>query len=78
VTATRRVKVRCAGRPVVTRSREDPTDYDELPSCGWSGERAAGPNTTRRPCPDCGGRVELVGRTPDPTLAMVARRRLHG
>lgn len=74
MTATRRVKVACVGQP----RRGNLWDPPFRPSCGWSGERAAGPNVTRRPCPKCGGRVEEVGRTPDPTLDLVARRRLHG
>jgi hypothetical protein len=67
--------VRCAGLPVETRQREAPTDYDELPPCGWEGER---PRTIvdlddggwhpdlATPCPNCGGRVEQIPQEPGP------------
>ena len=31
--------VRCAGLPIVTRMREMPDEYDQMPPCGWKGER---------------------------------------
>jgi hypothetical protein len=45
-----------ADHGLVRRQQGDP--------CGWRGERRPTPGRTLRPCPRCGGRVELIPPQP--------------
>jgi hypothetical protein len=65
-------RVRCAGLPVVIRTREMPDEYDVEGPCGWEGLLPEACRVDQASCPDCGGLIEPTPARPAEEPARVA------